>query len=601
MNTRDPRRFSGPLTSLVTAMLIMASVTATSAPITLDATDRLADSIDTSGSGEDMRAGSQALAAGDAVTAQAAFMRALSRRPDDVLALLGMASSMQLKGDRLDALNWTLRALSYRPTDPKVLEAHEQLSAENDDVPAAVERVEAIVAAHPEAAAPKQALARLLMLDRRPDDAIAVLRAMIDGGSPDPLLRLDLGRAQLLSGQPQAAADTLNGLRKTMPGAPQVLLPLVRAELALGHPDIALAHLATMESGGAVTPAMMMLKGESLEALDRPVDAAQAYARAAQSGSDPIALAKQAQALSRAGQPRAALTIYEQILAQAPDNLVALNNAAYLSSSLHEALDTALARAQRALKIGGDKAALYDTLAAVYLARGETAKARQALERALSLDPAHVSAQGRLAAVQAGQAAPGVSEKLASAPAQTVLEAPPVVAAPEPEPVPSPEPAPDTIAAVAAAPATVEAAPAPATTPAAVPIERAPTVVASASQEAPASLQAMLSDALERWRLAWEGERYDDYVAAYVSTASPIDGLSRKQWEQDRKRKLSKPGRLEITVESVEWTRVDDTTWTSRFVQHYASSNYRDKSLKTLTWSREDGQWRIAREVAKTL
>jgi len=77
--------------------------------------------------------------------------------------------------------------------------------------------------------------------------------------------------------------------------------------------------------------------------------------------------------------------------------------------------------------------------------------------------------------------------------------------------------------------------------------------------------------------------------------------MSRRRWEQDRQRKLSKPGRLEITVESVEWTRIDEDTWTSRFVQYYASSNYRDRSLKTLTWSRRNGRWRIEHEVSKTL
>ncbi|WP_230970024.1 tetratricopeptide repeat protein [Nitrogeniibacter aestuarii] len=578
-----PRAFA-----LIASFSLCLSLSAQAAPIVFDPLDNTETLMTPGAYGDDLKQGTEALASGDSVAAQAAFMRALSRRPDDVVALLGVASSMQLRGERLAALNWTLRAIKQQPTDAKVLEAHTRLSLENGDLPAAIERVRSIVSAHPAAVPPGQALGRLYLLDRQPAKAVDELTRVVELPGSDATARVDLGKALLSAGRADEAVSVLDQVRAEMPGSSLALSPLARAEFARARPEIALAHLTSLEGLTSMSASDYVLKGDVLSALSRHQDAADAYARAADTGpADTLLALKHAQALDRAGRGDEALAAYEDVLARDADNLVALNNAAFLSATRRLDLDKALERAQRSLRVGGEQAALYDTLATVQIARGDTEAARQSLQQALKLDPGHASARERLANLTS-EAAPAVAGVAQAAPARTV-ESPAEPATPR---------ASDVMAPVATAASATAAAP---------PEEEAPVTAAPAAPERAVEPvdavqdQADLSDALERWRMAWQGEQYNAYVDAYVADTSPIAGMSRKRWEQDRQRKLSKPGRLEITIESVEWTRIDDDTWMSRFVQHYASSNYRDKSLKTLTWSRRDGQWRIESEAAKTL
>lgn len=581
---------SSTFRSLLVVLPMLISAGTFAAPILLDPLESTASLLQPGAQGGDLKDGTNALAAGDSVAAQAAFMRALSRRPDDVMALLGMASSMQMKGERLEALNWTLRAISRQPTNATVLEAHTRLSVENNDLPGAIERVEDIVNDHPDALPPAQALGRLYLLNRQPEKAVEQLERVVDRPGSDVTARIDLGTALLSAGRVDDAAQMLDAVRRQLPGTTLALSPLARAEFARRKPEIALAHLVALESAQRLTPGDLVLKGDVLTALSRHGDAVAAYERAAEAAPKDVFVAlKRAQALDSAGRPADAMAAYESVLEQDGDNLIALNNAAYLAAAQGIELDTALERARRALRIGAQSAALYDTLAAVQLARGDGSGARDALSRALSIDPAHTSARERLARLEANAAAtPKVAEPEKQSPAPVVVAAAAAVAAEAPREAPTqttPASSPQLAAADTPPP---DAAPAP------VEVEPAPA-------PDPVRDQAELSDALEAWRQAWQSERYEAYVAAYVDDASPVAGMSRKRWEEDRQRKLSKPGRLEIALESVEWTRIDNDTWTSRFVQHYASSNYRDKSLKTLHWSRRSGQWRIEREASKTL
>lgn len=588
-------RSSMLLRSLLVALPMMISAGTFAAPILLDPLENTANLMQPGAQGGDLKDGTNALAAGDSVAAQAAFMRALSRRPDDVMALLGMASSMQMKGERLEALNWTLRAISQQPTNATVLEAHTRLSVENNDLPGAIERVEAIVKDHPEALPPAQSLGRLYLLNRQPDKAVEQFEHVVERPGSDVTARVDLGTALLSAGRVDDAAQTLETVRQQLPGTTLALSPLARAEFARRKPEIALAHLVALESAQRLTPDDLVLKGDVLSTLSRHADAVTAYELAAEAAPKDVFVAlKRAQALDSAGRPADALAAYESVLEQDGDSLIALNNAAYLAAAQGIELDTALERARRALRLGGERAPLYDTLAAVQLARGDGGGARDALSRALSIDPAHASARERLARLDAKAAAtPKIAEPVNESPAPVAVApaaAAPVVVAEAPREAPAPTtPAPSPQLASADTSA-AETAPAPAP----APVEPEPAAD-------PVRDQAELSDALEAWRQAWQSERYEAYVAAYVDDASPVAGMSRKRWEEDRQRKLSKPGRLEIALESVEWARIDDDTWTSRFVQHYASSNYRDKSLKTLHWSRRNGQWRIEREASKTL
>ena len=50
-----------------------------------------------------------------------------------------------------------------------------------------------------------------------------------------------------------------------------------------------------------------------------------------------------------------------------------------------------------------------------------------------------------------------------------------------------------------------------------------------------------------------------------------------------------------MTLDNIQTQAVGDTVVT-RFDQKYSSSNYKDNSVKVLTWKQIDGKWVIVKE-----
>jgi predicted Zn-dependent protease len=89
--------------------------------------------------------------------------------------------------------------------------------------------------------------------------------------------------------------------------------------------------------------------------------------------------------LQAAGDERDALAGYLAVLDIDADNVIALNNAAWVSHTLGES--NALPLAERAYAALPDNAAVLDTLGWILLAEGQTAVAIERLERAVELAP----------------------------------------------------------------------------------------------------------------------------------------------------------------------------------------------------------------------
>ncbi len=93
-----------------------------------------------------------------------------------------------------------------------------------------------------------------------------------------------------------------------------------------------------------------------------------------------------AEAYAKAGNHQAAITHYEKILQNHPDDITALNNAAliYLSSNRQKAIDYA----QKAYRLAPDNIAVLDTYGWLLFKTGEVKRGAQLLERATRLGPA---------------------------------------------------------------------------------------------------------------------------------------------------------------------------------------------------------------------
>lgn len=146
-----------------------------------------------------------------------------------------------------------------------------------------------------------------------------------------------------------------------------------------------------------------------------------------------------------------------------------------------------------------------------------------------------------------------------------------------------------------------QAAPAPVLAPASTPAASAvpPSAVAAASAPRPvaaaASAEQQVSERLGQWAAAWSAKDGDRYLGHYGRGFSPAKG-SREQWEAERRSRLGKPGAIQVRLEQVQVSASGPDLMETRFVQHYSSADFQDRTEKVLTWKREGSSWVIVRE-----
>jgi adhesin transport system outer membrane protein len=122
------------------------------------------------------------------------------------------------------------------------------------------------------------------------------------------------------------------------------------------------------------------------------------------------------------------------------------------------------------------------------------------------------------------------------------------------------------------------------------PVVAAPPAPAPAATPAVSSVQQRLRD----WADTWMAKDVDGYLNFYAKEFTPTRSTSAK-WVQERRRLVSKTGPIELTLDNIQTQAVGDTVVT-RFNQKYNSSNYKDASVKVLTWKQIDGKWVIIKE-----
>jgi tetratricopeptide (TPR) repeat protein len=137
---------------------------------------------------------------------------------------------------------------------------------------------------------------------------------------------------------------------------------------------------------GAATVCMTILLNSNDDAQVRRVEARLQEALS-RSADDPELLVARAILKSVQGQPDEAVALYRQILARTPDNVVALNNMAWILSFGKDTTSEALTLIERAIARIGQQASFLDTRAVVHLAQGNPEKAIQDLEVAVASAP----------------------------------------------------------------------------------------------------------------------------------------------------------------------------------------------------------------------
>ncbi len=122
------------------------------------------------------------------------------------------------------------------------------------------------------------------------------------------------------------------------------------------------------------------------------------------------------------------------------------------------------------------------------------------------------------------------------------------------------------------------------------PVVAAPSAPTPAVTPAVSSVQQRLRD----WADTWMAKDVEGYLNFYAKDFTPTRSTSAK-WIEERRRLVSKTGKIELVLDNIQ-TQAQGDAVVTRFEQKYNSSNYKDVSIKVLTWKQIDGKWLIVKE-----
>ncbi|MFH1493212.1 MAG: tetratricopeptide repeat protein [Pseudomonadota bacterium] len=288
-----------------------------------------------------------------------------------------------------------------------------------------------------------------------------------------------------------------------------------------------------------------------------------------------------------------AIKIFTSITDDFPELPEPYNNLAvlYASQGQYEKAKTAL---EMAINTHPSYATAHENLGDIY-----AKMASQAYDKALQLDKGNANAQSKLSLIkdifsrQGSRAAPAKPAVVASAapaaataakPAPAPVAATPLVAAPAKTPTQT-EPAKPHLAAVAPTSTTkpvVEAA-----KPAA---EKAPPEAKSSDEH------SALITTVDAWAKAWSDKNVAGYLKFYAPDLVLAKGESRKNWEQTRRERISRPKSISVDIITPEVKLIDANNAKVIFKQNYRASSFKSETWKTLVMVKSEGKWLIHEE-----
>ena len=102
--------------------------------------------------------------------------------------------------------------------------------------------------------------------------------------------------------------------------------------------------------------------------------------------------------------------------------------------------------------------------------------------------------------------------------------------------------------------------------------------------------------AVNSWANAWSAKDVDNYVKSYSAKFVPPNKLSRSNWQEQRRIRLSKPRYIKVILDNVRIEILSQDLALVRFVQTYQSDSYKDQVNKQLLLNKVDGAWLISKE-----
>ena len=220
----------------------------------------------------------------------------------------------------------------------------------------------------------------------------------------------------------------------------------------------------------------------------------------------------------------------------------------------------------------------YNNLAVLYASQGQYDKARIALETALRTHPSYATAHENLGAIYAQLASQAYDRALqlnrGSTRRQAKLEL---------------------IEDLFTSPAQGGKPNGAAHDPAASPAQPQPVAEQVPSTPAAGSGKAVLL-VVNAWAAAWSSKDVKRYLAFYADDFKTPGGESRKAWEEQRRKRISNPKSIHVSIKNPKVELMDDGHARVSFRQSYHASHLKNSSKKTLVLVESGGGWLIQEE-----
>jgi len=281
--------------------------------------------------------------------------------------------------------------------------------------------------------------------------------------------------------------------------------------------------------------------------------------------------------LTEKGDSKDAIAVYEKLTRDYPHLPEPYNNLAviYARQGNYEKAREAL---EKSLRTHSSYATAYENLGDIY-----ARLASRAYDKALHLDSAKAEGPSKLALVrsldgfapEATRVAVGnnestrVAEGKISGPVTVAAAGPPAPPVVKPRVAPRPpKPAAAKVALAAPRPA--------------------PKHVDNPRKE--------ILAAVEAWARAWSRQDVGAYLAHYAPDFETPGGTPREAWEELRRKRVSGPKSIEVTIRAPKVTLRSATSAQVSFHQSYRSNRFRAGSHKTLDMVKVGTRWLIRRE-----
>jgi len=361
------------------------------------------------------------VAEGKPAEARERFQAVVTREPNNDLALMGLADVMAVtKAPPAEIVPVLKRAIAARPQAVSARLALIRLYLQENDKRAALSAAQEAAAALRDDPRILDALGRAQLAAGETNQAIETYSklATLQPQSAQPLLRL----AAVYGSRKEMdkAIDVLLRAQKIAPTDATITRELVLGYLMQGKADLAIGQAEALQAATPKSAAGFVLEGDVYTAARQWVPAERSYRAAlkaepaagtaaaklhgvllaANRKADADALARKwvaehpadmgfrlyvAEQALRVRDYKSAAAHYQAVVAQQPDNVVALNNLAWTAGHLGD--PKALTYAERALQRAPDSPLVLDTIGVLLVSGGDAAKGADYLARAVQLAP----------------------------------------------------------------------------------------------------------------------------------------------------------------------------------------------------------------------